>query len=167
MWFWTTVQYVFYYYVGYLIPFPTSSMLFVSYDNEFRYVFLIAGQFPCGVGEFFKVSHYKACAAPFKSRKCSIPFKVFSMLCLSEFDSRLSNSMIRSCTTLSRRCSCRRRSTCWAVGLPFPLVGGLGLRGGTLNSERNNSCFNNQILTDRSWSQQILYPDAERFGRVL
>ena len=69
---------------------------------------LMLGEFRSGCADFVKVLNYKACTALLNSRRYSISSNVFSLVYLSVFDSRLSNSIVRSCTTFVRRCSCRR-----------------------------------------------------------
>lgn len=83
--------------------------------------------------DFVQILYDKACTPRFNSRRCSIPSNAVSSAYSSAFDSRTSNSTVRSSTTFVRRWSCRRPST-WCA---------FGLGGRAVNSTRINLRFNN------------------------
>eukprot|EP00963_Diacronema_lutheri_P006033 scaffold502_cov350-Pavlova_lutheri.AAC.8 len=58
------------------------------------------GEFWCGGGEFVKVLYYRSCTALSNNRRWLIPSNVSTLMYLSVSGSRMSNSFVRSCTTL-------------------------------------------------------------------
>lgn len=132
----TTVQYVFRYRTVKMNRFSSSSMLSLSFDNEFGCVCSTGGELWCGGDDFLKVLYYKACMALLNSRRCSIPSYVFSLVYLSIFDSQMPKAMIWSCTTFVRCLLVHQRLMWSALGHPYPEVGGLGLGARIFHSQR-------------------------------